>query len=122
MNHNSFYLLLLFFIAFINAQTPDIIPLSKKVGLTVDAEENVFYLQTDTTGGGTTICANAACDSGSNQTTAFTYDGTVSVISPSIKSTCLFNPLLSRIFRSCSLEIESEPAELMNLFLALVSS
>ena len=26
-----------------NAQTPDIIPLSKKVGLTVDAEENVYY-------------------------------------------------------------------------------
>ena len=43
MNHNHFYLLLFVFIAFINAQTPDIIPLSKKVGLTVDAEENVFY-------------------------------------------------------------------------------
>ena len=26
-----------------SAQTPDIIPLSKKVGLTVDAEENVFF-------------------------------------------------------------------------------
>ena len=43
MNHKYFYLLLLFFIAFINAQTPDIIPLSKKVGLTVDAEENIYY-------------------------------------------------------------------------------
>ena len=43
MNHNRFYLLLFVFIAIINAQTPDIIPLSKKVGLTVDAEENVFY-------------------------------------------------------------------------------
>jgi len=43
LNHNHFYLLLFVFIAFINAQTPDIIPLSKKVGLTVDAEENVFY-------------------------------------------------------------------------------
>ena len=31
------------FVAFIHAQTPDIIPLSKKVGLTVDAEENIFY-------------------------------------------------------------------------------
>ena len=30
-------------VAFIHAQTPDIIPLSKKVGLTVDAEENIFY-------------------------------------------------------------------------------
>ena len=39
-----------------------------------NAEENVFYLQTDTTGGGTTICANAACDSGSNQTTNYTKD------------------------------------------------
>ena len=27
----------------LSAQTPDIIPLSKKVGLTVDAEENVFF-------------------------------------------------------------------------------
>ena len=43
MNRKIFYLLFLIFIAFINAQTPDIIPLSKKVGLTVDAEENVFY-------------------------------------------------------------------------------
>ena len=39
-----------------------------------NAEANVFYLQTDTTGGGTTICANAACDSGSNQTTNYTKD------------------------------------------------
>ena len=43
MNHSLFYPFLFFFIAFINAQTPDIIPLSKKVGLTVDAEENIFY-------------------------------------------------------------------------------
>ena len=43
MNRKYIYLLFLIFIAFINAQTPDIIPLSKKVGLTVDAEENVFY-------------------------------------------------------------------------------
>ena len=39
-----------------------------------NAEENTFWLQTDTTGGGTTICANAACDSGSNQTTNYTKD------------------------------------------------
>ena len=31
------------FLAILRAQTPDIIPLSKKVGLTVDAEENVFF-------------------------------------------------------------------------------
>ena len=43
MNHNLIYSLLFIFIAFIHAQTPDIIPLSKKVGLTVDAEENIFY-------------------------------------------------------------------------------
>ena len=39
-----------------------------------NAEENVFYLNTDTTDNGTTICANAACDSGSNQTTNYTKD------------------------------------------------
>ena len=43
MNHNPFYPLLFVFIALLNAQTPDIIPLSKKVGLTVDAEENMYY-------------------------------------------------------------------------------
>ena len=43
MNHNLIYSLLFIFVAFIHAQTPDIIPLSKKVGLTVDAEENIFY-------------------------------------------------------------------------------
>jgi len=43
LNHNLIYSLLFIFIAFIHAQTPDIIPLSKKVGLTVDAEENIFY-------------------------------------------------------------------------------
>ena len=30
-------------LSILSAQTPDIIPLSKKVGLTVDAEENVFF-------------------------------------------------------------------------------
>tara|TARA_B100002051_G_scaffold271931_1_gene307628 strand:+ start:323 stop:1147 length:825 start_codon:yes stop_codon:yes gene_type:complete len=39
-----------------------------------NAEENTFWLQTDTVGGGTTICANAACDSGSNQTTNYSKD------------------------------------------------
>ena len=43
MNHNLIYSLLFIFVAFVHAQTPDIIPLSKKVGLTVDAEENIFY-------------------------------------------------------------------------------
>ena len=43
MNHNLIYSLLFISVAFIHAQTPDIIPLSKKVGLTVDAEENIFY-------------------------------------------------------------------------------
>ena len=41
-----------------------------------NAEENLFYLNTDTTDNGTTICANAACDSGSNQTTNYTKDST----------------------------------------------
>ena len=36
----------------------------------------IFYVQTDTTGNGTTICANAACDSGSNQSTNYTKDST----------------------------------------------
>jgi len=43
LNHNLIYSLLFISVAFIHAQTPDIIPLSKKVGLTVDAEENIFY-------------------------------------------------------------------------------
>ena len=47
---------------------------SSEADAAANAEENVFYLQTDTTGGGTTICANAACDSGSNQTTNYTKD------------------------------------------------
>jgi len=40
-----------------------------------NAEEGTYYIQTDTTDG-TTICANAACDSGSNQSMDYTKDTT----------------------------------------------
>ena len=44
MNRNfTFFLSCILILAALSAQTPDIIPLSKKVGLTVDAEENVFF-------------------------------------------------------------------------------
>ena len=44
MNRNfTFFLILFLILGTLSAQTPDIIPLSKKVGLTVDAEENVFF-------------------------------------------------------------------------------
>ena len=44
MNRNfTFFLFCFLILAELSAQTPDIIPLSKKVGLTVDAEENVFF-------------------------------------------------------------------------------
>ena len=40
-----------------------------------NAEENTFYVGTDTSNG-TTICANAACDSASNGTTGYSKDPT----------------------------------------------
>jgi len=40
-----------------------------------NAEENTFYVGTDTTNG-TKICANAACDSSSNSTTGYSKDPT----------------------------------------------
>jgi len=44
LNRNfTFFLSCILILAALSAQTPDIIPLSKKVGLTVDAEENVFF-------------------------------------------------------------------------------
>jgi len=44
LNRNfTFFLFCFLILAVLSAQTPDIIPLSKKVGLTVDAEENVFF-------------------------------------------------------------------------------
>ena len=44
LNRNFTYFLSCFLLlGTSSAQTPDIIPLSKKVGLTVDAEENVFF-------------------------------------------------------------------------------
>ncbi len=44
MNRNyTFFFSCFLIFATLSAQTPDIIPLSKKVGLTVDAEENVFF-------------------------------------------------------------------------------
>ena len=49
---------------------------SSEADAAANAEENLFYVQTDTTGNGTTICANAACDSGSNQSTNYSKDST----------------------------------------------
>ena len=44
LNRNfTFFLFCFLLLTTLSAQTPDIIPLSKKVGLTVDAEENIFF-------------------------------------------------------------------------------